>query len=446
MKHNDRIYLDFISLYLRGLYRSCSFMIISAAILYGTWGSKTDITRILFLFILIYFFYSLTAGKITLALIGKTEWCMIGFTIISTISLMYYFEPIVSQPYGDEPQKKYGAVFNLLNLAYFPFLTYIIAKSIRYNRYNAFNLYRTMVIIGIYLSIIGVCEHYSLRQFIWPTYILDPTIGTQMSRARGPFVQSVWMGQALIISILCMNTLSLYTNKIKKIFYLFFILLSIVALYFTYTRGPWVGFAFAWMAVIVLRTNLRKSAVLISVIVFIGLISGMAGKLPIFSSSGTLFSARQNTVSNRVVTWIIAGKLIKSNPILGSGWGMFNKKGEKIFYEVDIEDKGTFDGNHSLMLGLFSELGIICGLLYLLIYYFCIRDCYTIYRNKDPGMGFERMFAVNTIAITLMFHITGLFSDPRHHTFLNVVVFCHYGLITSMKQKIIEQGVDQMGA
>ena len=44
--------------------------------------------------------------------------------------------------------------------------------------------------MGFYLGLTGIFEYLQLKQFVFPSYIMNPWIGVHWGRARGPFMNS----------------------------------------------------------------------------------------------------------------------------------------------------------------------------------------------------------------------------------------------------------------
>ncbi|HEX4998807.1 MAG TPA: hypothetical protein VFY29_11305, partial [Terriglobia bacterium] len=75
----------------------------------------------------------------------------------------------------------------LFTLCFQPFAAYFIASRLPYDRSHIRTLISVLAAIGVYLGLTGIFEHYSISPLVFPKYILDPSVGIQFERARGPF-------------------------------------------------------------------------------------------------------------------------------------------------------------------------------------------------------------------------------------------------------------------
>ena len=97
-----------------------------------------------------------------------------------------------------------------------------------------------------------------MSDFVFPKDILNPRLGINFGRSRGPFLSAAVNGTILgMLSVLnfyiAMNTRSLY-----RIFFIINIFLSVVGVFFTYTRASWLGIVVSFMLMMVINQRFRK--------------------------------------------------------------------------------------------------------------------------------------------------------------------------------------------
>lgn len=380
--------------------------------------------RLIFLLLISYFLYKKLSGQIFPCKINLIEFYMIFFFIICTISI-----------YANESEyhsENFGRFMRLVYIGLYPYITYYILRRVPYSLNNVNILVITICFIGVYLAVTGFLEHYKYYDFIWPSYIIDRHVGTQYGRVRGPFVQSAFMAKALIVSFSFMLIYSSQRIGLKRYLMLFFSILAVGAIYFTYTRGPWIGFAIVISSTFLIKTNLRKFIAVIMIFIFIGVFFGFGSKLAFFGNQ-SLFEKRKDTVSNRYVTWVTSIDMIKDKPILGIGWGLFNEKWDRYFVDKYEFEWGTFDGSHNLYFTTTAELGILGASIFFLIFFLLIKDCIIFIRELGHKDEFMRMFAIVSLANLFMHLFTAFFSDPRNSPYQNTIIFMCMGIVSSMR-------------
>src|SRR5207253_622867 len=97
--------------------------------------------------------------------------------------------------------------------------------------------------LGVYLGVTSVCEHFGVTTLVFPKYILDPKIGIQFGRSRGPFLDTIGNGGMLLVSFLFLAYLSSSLKGFKRAVTFLLTLLVVLGIYFTETRAIWLGLA-----------------------------------------------------------------------------------------------------------------------------------------------------------------------------------------------------------
>ena len=332
----------------------------------------------------------------------------------------------------------------LFNITYYPVLAYLCARSLPYSREMLLSFLKLLCILGAYLGITAFGEHYELTAFVWPEYIMDPTLGTQFGRARGPFGESVAMGRVLTMSFGAFLIMATQSAGWKRWACYIFAFLALGGIYFTLTRGPWIGLGLLLLAFLLLRSPVKRVARVITVCIIVSAAFGLSRKFSF--TGGTLFSQRGDTVTDRVVTWLVSGKMIATQPLTGIGFGRFNADWNKFYDMTDrkgIEFTG-FDGSHNTYLTMGAEVGLPALFIYLLMLYRFGRTCVETYRQLGAEMMLERSFVVMVIGISAMYAFTSWFSDLRWNTVQNVLMFFMFGLVASISQhyRAVQQSLE----
>jgi len=250
-------------------------------------------------------------------------------------------------------------------------------------------------------------------------------------------MESVAMGRVLTITFAAFLVLALELQGARRTMARLFALFCLVSIYYTYTRGPWVGLALVLGFFLLSRTPLRKTARTIALLLFIGGLVGVGSKFSLVQ--GTFFSQRQNTVDDRWVSYLTTVKILESHPVLGIGFGRFNQVWDDYYDGGGKTEFGGFDGSHNTFLTMAAEGGIFTLLLYLAMLYSLTLMCWKLYRLLPEELVLERCFVLMVMAIAAMYGLTGFFSDLRWNLLQNSLMFMLFGLVAGMLRAQTEQ-------
>jgi O-antigen ligase len=378
--------------------------------------------RIIFLILCVSFILALRKGLVRISK-SRLEWCMLAFAILCIISY------IVTNP--DAGTGRYKWLATLFNLIVSPFGIYLIAKNSRYNFKNTLWLLKAIVCIGVYLAFTATFEHFHINSLVFPKYIVDPHVGIQFGRARGPMVGSNPMGEWLVLVYLATCLVMPYSRTFVKCLLYGLQMLVVVGVYFTLTRGVWVSFAIAAVLGATLGGKFGTQSRIILLLVFAAFFSGVFSK---FSFSGeTLFSRRQNTIAYRLSNNKTTFNMGMANFLTGVGYGNFKSNWAKYFGNDARElTKDLTDGNHNTYLGLFADLGFPGVALYVTLFGFVLGECIRIRKLLNRGFQFERGVALSALAMVAITLWEGVSGDNRFNPTLNTITFLLVGITASM--------------
>lgn len=382
--------------------------------------------RFFYLILLLVFGYAFVTRRLPVRPVRTVEGpIMFLFAALCTFSWL-----TTGLDFGTTRYKWFASLFNLI---YLPFGVYLLVKNTRYSRKATAGLLWAMTGIGTYLTLTGVFEHYGVEALVWPRYILDPGVGIQWERVRGPFVSSVSMGEWLIAAFLSTSLLIHVTTGASRLFLQLLIPLISVVIYFTDQRSVWVSFAVVLAIGMVAGHTLRRQSTLVVVLIVLAFFVGIGSKFSI--SQTTLFSRRQETVDYRLANYRTAFRMGMSNFITGVGYGNFANEWETYFGRAESRlAQDLTDGNHNTYLGLFAETGIFGLLLYLSLFACMIKNSLSAWRRRDHLDPFENQVAVAALSLVVVTMIEAFFSDQRFDPTLNTLLFLFFGIVSSMRR------------
>src|SRR5208282_1000256 len=293
-------------------------------------------------------------------------------------------------------------------------------------------LLRVMVCVGVYLAFTASFEHFEIHALVFPRYIVDPHVGIQFGRARGPMVGSNPMGEQLVVVFLVTCLVMPFVRTLTKVFLHGLLLLVTMGIYFTLTRGAWLSFAAAVLITAIWGGKFGIQSRFIILVILVAFFAGAGSK---FSYSGeTLFSRRQNTIDYRLSNNETTFRMGMANPLTGVGYGSFNSNWTKYFGDKEKQLTADLtDGNHNTFLGLFADLGLPGVALYVALFGYLFRDCLRIRKSLDPAAQFERNFALSAVCLLTIAMIEAISGDLRFNPTLNAVTFLFAGITASLQ-------------
>ena len=126
------------------------------------------------------------ARRQSLAVAGPVTWPLLGLLLIALADL-------ASQPYQAENWSVFAAKWVV------PFVIYHLAQLVFEDGAHLRQLETFCLLVLAYLVLTAVCFLAGIRELIYPACILNPDIGIHADRARGPFLQAVANGVALVL-------------------------------------------------------------------------------------------------------------------------------------------------------------------------------------------------------------------------------------------------------
>jgi O-antigen ligase len=346
------------------------------------------------------------------------------FTIVSLIS--WWING------ADVGNRSFGELTRVVNLSLYPALAYFLARRLKYSRPMLLELLAVLALFGTYLSVTAFAEHFSVKALIFPAYISDPHIGVQVGRSRGPFVNTIGNGGMLLLSFAAMSCIATSLVGLKRLLAAVSTMLTIPAIYFTETRSVWLGLASLTATFLILRTSLRKVSATIISVLFVAFLLGIGSKFSMFDQ--TLFSRRQNTVDYRLDNYEFAWRAFKAHPLFGLGYGKFQSEWSNY---ADLRNSrlgiGLDDGNHSTLLGILADLGLVGAIPFIGMLASGGFVCVSAYRKlSGQPDSFERKVSVAAIGALEIFIVLGITSDLRTSPTVNITTFWFVGMIASV--------------
>ena len=245
-----------------------------------------------------------------------------------------------------------------------PFLVFLVAPVVFRTPRERDILLRTLVALGLYLSLTTFFERFGLNALVFPQYILDPNIGTHAGRGRGPFAEAVTNGFALYVCAVASIIAFARWRRTQPLFAricLWTAALAVGGAFMSQQRSVWLG---ALVATVVAATTIGEArkhapAILAMLALVVGgsllLIPGLAAQV---QERGN----QQDTVWDRKNLARAAVNMVEERPLFGFGWSQFTRASPEYFEQADgypLAPNISRLRVHNVPLNYEAELGLV---------------------------------------------------------------------------------------
>lgn len=277
-----------------------------------------------------------------------------------------------------------------------------------------------------YLVFIAIAFLASAKNLIFPQFILDPSIGNHVARARGPFLQAVANGVSLnVLGILAL----VLAAKHRTVVLLLWLLLPFAVLA-TMTRTVWIAFAASTIAIAIRvgDTCLRRACVIAAMI-------GLAVALSVGMSNGSWI----NVVRDRTEE---LGPVQVRVSVYEAGWAMFQERplrgwtANRMYSELARRMEGYHMRAfyiHNTYLSLLIEFGLPGLLLYGILLVGLFRLA-----RADLGDGVRQRGAVSNLRkawpILLGVYLVNACFVDMVYQFVNGLMFTVAGMLYASRE------------
>jgi putative inorganic carbon (hco3(-)) transporter len=282
---------------------------------------------------------------------------------------------------------------------------------------------RGLTVASLLVALIGIYQFF---------FRPDLSIGAESmenvtNRVSSTFGNPNFLAEFFVLSIPVMLLLAINSKKNSdKALYGISALLSIIALYLTYTRGSLIGLG---VALIIISFAGNKKVLLPIILIF-----GVSGLLipGMFNRIVSLVSVT-GTAQNRLSLWTIASYILMHNPLGGVGFGAYPDAFEKYvvaFPSLDIGYIRYTAHNSYLMIG--AETGIVGLISFLLIVAFGLVTAYFVIKRTS---GMQKAVVLGLTGGIIGYLVNSFTSNTFYHPRTTVIFWVFFGLIISLASK-----------
>jgi putative inorganic carbon (HCO3(-)) transporter len=319
---------------------------------------------------------------------------------------------------------EHDSIFELLDrMQILDWVVFIIAPAAFPTAADRRVLLGTLVGMGVYLGFTGIFEIIGPHALVFPRYILDPSVGTQFGRARGPFVEAVVEGLALYACALAaIVALREWTSRGARAIAKLAIAVCLVSLLLTFQRADWLGAVVAAAVTLLAVPELRRYAIAVALAVTLVVVVAF-GAFPAVRAHAKSRLADVATVEGREAVDDAALAMIEARPLFGFGWNTFQSVFPNYFqttnsYSAEIPGNIAKNPVHNVYLAIATDLGLVGITLWLLIL-LCGIGGAIFSRRAPPEM---RAWQIALGSLLIMWLVVGV-SAPLAASFESLVIY-----------------------
>ncbi len=304
-----------------------------------------------------------------------------------------------------------------------PFVLFHIAQLVFTGARSLQHLETFLLLVLGYLALISIFTLADTRSLIFPRYILDESLGIHFDRARGPFLQAVANGVAIIL--LGLVALDSYRRRrLRGWLALAFAIAIPLAVLGTMTRAVWAGFAGVLLVLCFFKGPVQRACVAIAAICAL-----VIGSLSLMDSSSSLFDRleERSPVEFRFLLYQTGWDMLREKPLFG--WPAA---------DIQPELQQRMDGQHPQSLAFhnsYLEVAVGHGVVGLGLYLWIFMDLFRLGRRVpypqpnaphflDPGFRQFWPLFVSVYALNACFVV-------MNYQFVNALLFTIAGILAA---------------
>lgn len=316
-----------------------------------------------------------------------------------------------------------GAFALLDRLGFVPFLAFVLAPRLYGEARQRMTLLIGLLFAGCYLSVTALAEGLGLDALVFPRYILNENLGIHADRARGPFLEAVALGFALLVcgagGAIAAAT---WPSRVARRTALMVSALCAVATIFTLTRAVWLGVCLAVLAVTVVTPKLRRRAVPVAAGAVVAVLLILTA-LPELASSVGDRAGDQRPVWDRFNSNVAAINIIEEHPLTGVGWQRFTQVSDDFTEQrSDYPVTGVGIEVHNVFLSHAAEMGIPGAALYLVAWLAAVAP-----PLLKAGDRTHEVWRRGLLAVAVMWLVVASFG-PLSYPFANLALWLFAGI------------------
>ncbi len=392
-------------------------------------GGLLTLDRLAFLGLVGAFFISVVTGRRELGRFGTTEFLMLCFVIYLVGSIV---APHALPSVGEKGEDR-SLIELILTSAFLPFAGFVLARQLLVDERNVRRFLWFVTGFGIYLALTNVFWLIGPEALVFPSDILDASVGTHDDRGRGVFLNAAVTGYVLVVTFIATMFLASQTKRRSvRIALLLSSLLMLIGIGLTQTRSAWLAAVVVVLFGAAVHTGFRRWYA----VIIIGFVALVAVNWQTVTSQdrtqgGVTSTNETEDRLNAAATGIWA---IKEKPILGWGLGRFpaiNTIHHQAWGDTPWK-RGYGIYPHDTQIGIGAELGLVGLTLWLMIIFSMVVASRRAYRTLPRSGLINRELAVVFWCVGIAWVVTASLIDVRLFSFANTLFFIFGGMCAGL--------------
>jgi O-antigen ligase len=329
------------------------------------------------------------------------------------------------------------AFYSFADHVLYGFIAFYIVRNLVDTRRKVIIVIAAVASLCIYLTPIGVLEHFTGKTFFRSVYTEELAF-RDVNRAAGPFenpsVYGTVLGMGLVFAI------HLYfqaASSFRRFLCLAAIFLIGVGEVMTFTRAAWLSPILAFLVMVMLYKGRRKQLL---VWLSIGVIALIAA-FPVIRSS-EFYKKRITSTSELESRLYVAHQqrlMFLDKPLLGFGFGNFDYY--KYDYPIYVKEAPTIKvgtASHNTFVTILVETGLVGFIPYLLAFILVFAQFWGAYRRKDLSDADKRLL-VAVAAAPVCYIATGFVVDFRHFRYVEYLFWSNMAMILVVRSLALKE-------
>lgn len=318
-----------------------------------------------------------------------------------------------------------SAFFRLLEaFGILPFLLFAVAPIAFRTPKQRKVLLVALIGLGGYLSLTAIFETVGLSSLVFPKYILDPDVGINFGRARGPFVQPATNGMAMFACALGAGiAVGTWRDRDGRLVAAGVGCLCLVGALLTLQRSVWLGMGCALIAIALTVPRARRTIAAGLAVVGIA-VAGLLVIAPDLGRQAFERGADSGTVSDRISSDRAALNMIEARPLLGFGWESFEEESVSFYEQPDDQPlpRGPLDLAHNVFLSYTADLGLLGFGIWAAATALVVAGAWRL-----PAPGDLELWRSAFLGIAIFFLVAANFVPPK--PFPTLILFLWAGVV-----------------
>ena len=326
------------------------------------------------------------------------DYFIIAFFAVSLLSGINLFQPYASVK---------SFISNILTVLAVTVWYFIIKDTLK-NKEDIKQVIWVLLYQGLILAIYGIFEYVSGINSRVYSFTGNPNT----------------LPNYFIVTIPLILAVFLATNDFKKkLLILVSVLLILVCLLLTFSRGGWVGFALTLITfTILINKKLLPWFLGVSIFSLFVLPNSITDRVL------SIFTLNDSNIIQRIYIWKSAWGMFWANPIDGIGLGQFRfiYPYYKLWFGDSIQPHA-----HNMIIQKFVELGTLGGVILLGLIVTIFKSAWSHLKKQDNN-SFNKTIITGCIAGLLGIIVHGFFDDPLYDDGTFILIWFNIGLIGSI--------------